>query len=69
MENSGTQNSKSMTDFFFFIKFPNHAVKLLFSFTDVAVEEQNGDDRCPRSHPCSAWLPVGPTGNVSQLQL
>ena len=51
--------------FFFFIKFPNHPVKLLFSFTDVAMEEQSGGDHCSRSHPCSAWLSVCPTGNAS----
>lgn len=65
LEDSGTQSSKSMTDFFFSIKFPNHPVKLLFSFTDVVMEEQSGGEHCPRSHPCSAWLSVCPTGNVS----
>lgn len=40
-------------------------MKLLFSFTDVAMEEQSGGDHCPRSHPCSAWLSVCPTGNAS----
>lgn len=51
--------------FFFSIKFPNHPVKLLFSFTDVVMEGQSGGEHCPRSHPCSAWLSVCPTGNVS----
>lgn len=52
-----------MTDFFFSLNFLT-TLKLLFSFTDVAMEDQSGGD-CPRSHPCSAWLSVCPTGNAS----